>query len=139
MTVLTNYQLALQNAVYIDINTLLSLNQNPDRLPDGLSVSDCSLVNLLNCPIGGRGRIFEPTYGVIHYQLLQEPLDVHTANSIHIGLIQAIQKWEPRITVDRANTWVQPVTTLPGYHIRITFAVNITNQRVSNDYLLKTT
>lgn len=135
---LTNYEVALQNAIYIDVNTLLSVNKNPDRLPDALSVSDCSLINLLNCPIGGRGRTFEPTYGTIHYQLLQEPIDQHTADSINIGLLQAIQKWEPRITVDRSNTWVQPNTTLPGYIIRLTFSVNITGQRVSTDYVLRT-
>lgn len=97
------------NTVWLDVNSRLGESIRPDLLPNVQAINN-SLYNLLRCPIGARGPIFQPEYGTILYRLLHEPLDFITANKIRIAFIQAIQKWEPRIDLD-----LQRSTVLPDY------------------------
>lgn len=80
-----------------------------------------SLRNLFRCPIGNRGRIFQPEYGSGLYELLQEPVDPTTAATVRANLIDAIRKWEPRI--DTQNINVQPNYRLPGYEVSVLYRV----------------
>lgn len=128
-TTLTPYQVNVAGATWVDVNTLFTQNAYPDRLPDLQSIMWCSLVNLFNCPIGARGRIFQPTYGSMWYQFLQEPVDEVTAAAMRIAMIQSIQLWEPRITLDMNNTYITPVLSLPGYTVRISATYNLTGQK----------
>ena len=128
---LTSYQLSLDGATWIDINTQFGVNGLPDRLPDGQAIQLSSLFNLFNCPIGARSRIFQPEYGCLLYQFLQEPLDQTTANNMQIALIQAIARWEPRINLDQSNSYIRPDLTLPGYVVRLAFSLGLTSARQS--------
>lgn len=133
---LTPFQLRLSGAIWIDTNTLVGLNNLPDRLPDDASITYSSLFNLLNCPIGGRSRTFLPQYGSVLYQILQEPLDAGTTSLIQLGFIQAIEQWEPRIQVDYANTTVNIDYTIPGYRVQLAYTVNLTQARGSQTFVL---
>ncbi|QRE00335.1 baseplate assembly chaperone [Burkholderia phage BCSR5] len=137
MASLTVAQASLLGAVYIDENPGFTVTTLPDRLPDEAAVSICGLPNLLNCPIGARGRIFEPEFGSMWYQFLQEPLDDITAASMRIAMIQSIQRWEPRIKLDMNNTFVQPDYNLPGYRVRIAYFYVITGKPASADFTVK--
>jgi len=119
----------LSNATWIDVNTLVTKSVLPDRVADITSIYASSLVNLFNCPIGARGPIFEPEYGCVFYELLQEPIDELTAQSIRLGLIQSIGRWESRITLDFSDTWVVPDFRIPGYKLRISYTINLTGAR----------
>lgn len=119
----------LSNATWIDVNTFVTKSTLPDRVSDVTSIYASSLVNLFNCPIGSRGPIFEPEYGSIFYELLQEPIDQATAQAIRIGMIQAIGRWEPRITLDLSDTWVIPDYNIPGYKVRIAYTINLSGNR----------
>jgi phage baseplate assembly protein W len=136
MATVTNYMISIESATWIDVNSQFTLNSMPDLLPDALAVQN-SLYNILNCPIGARGRIFQPTYGSLWYQFLQEPIDQTTANKMHMSTIQAIQTWEPRITVDIANSYINPDYTLPGYDVRIAFSLNLTSQKQNISFQLQ--
>lgn len=127
MATVTNYQLSLDGATWIDVNSLFTINWMPDRLPDELAVQN-SLYNLFNCPIGARARTFQPDYGSLWYQFLQEPLDQTTGNKMQVAQIQAIARWEPRITIDFSNSFVTPDLTLPGYQVRIAFTINLSGK-----------
>ncbi len=130
MTTPTDYQRSLQGATWIDVNTGFTVNNLPDRIPDELSITYSSLVNLFSCRIGERGKIFQPEYGSELYGLLQEPVDQITSDNIWIVLIQAIQRWEPRITLNYGQTSVTPNTQIPGYEIRLAGTDNITKQPI---------
>lgn len=132
----TDHMLSLEGAIWIDVNTLVTMNTLPDRLADAESIYGGSLVNLFNCPIGGRGRIFEPTYGTLMYQFLQEPIDNVTAQSIRTNFIKAIDRWEPRIRLIMTDTWCKPVPTLPGYHIRISWVIDSSGEEGSQEFVL---
>lgn len=133
---ITRAQLRIDGATWVDVNTNVGRNGLPDRLPDSLAIRYSSLFNILSCPIGGRGRTFQPRYGSILYELLQEPLDAQTAVEIRIGLLQAIQKWEPRITMDFSRSSVVPDYNLPGYKIKIVFTDNLSGQAGIADFVV---
>lgn len=115
----TNFQLALQSAAWIDVNTNFSINELPDRLPDDLAISVSSLTNLFNCPIGARSRTFQPEYGSLWYQFLQEPIDDITSAAMTVAMIQAIARWEPRIKLNQSLTTIKPDVNIPGYVVTI--------------------
>lgn len=118
-TKLTKYELDLNYASWIDLNPTFGESNLPLRLPDEQSVMFCSLYALLNCPIGDRGGIFEPTYGSDLYWYLQEPLSEDTAGSIKISILTTFAKWEPRIRLNAGRTTVTANMNLPGYDVHI--------------------
>lgn len=122
-TGLTNFQLNLQDASWIDVNSQLGMNSLPDRIPDTQAIIYSSLYNLFNCVPGERGRTFQPEYGSRWRQFLQEPIVDSTAAKMELFMIQSIKRWEPRITLDLPNTYITPDTSLPGYVVRIAFSM----------------
>lgn len=138
MAQLTNYQISLDGATWIDVNSLFTLSAAPDRVPNALAVQN-SIYNICNCAIGARSRTFQPLYGSLWYQFLQEPLDQSTANKMNVAMIQALQRWEPRITLDHSNSYVSPDLTLPGYQVRIAFTINLNLQPSAVSFSVNTT
>jgi phage baseplate assembly protein W len=123
------------NIVWLDVNSRLTQNGRPDLLPNIRALMN-SLFNLFQCPIGARGPIFEPEYGSVLFSMLQEPLDLISANKIKAGVIQAIQRWEPRIEVDMANTWVRPDYNRNGFIVRLVFILVATQEIAQENFLL---
>lgn len=113
----------LQGAVWVDVNTRFRINPLPDRLPDAAAIVYGSLYNLFNCPVGTRGRIFEPTYGAALYEFLQEPISETTSTGIKMALIQSLATWEPRIQLITGQCSVIPDQNLPGYKVRLVFKI----------------
>lgn len=130
MTQLTPFQLSLNGASWIDVNTQLTLNNLPDRIPDDVSITFSSLYNLFNCNIGERGKTFEPEYGSEWRRHLQEPIDEITAARMHITMVQAIARWEPRLQLDIGRSSVIPNYDLPGYQVRIVGVTTLTKQEL---------
>lgn len=115
----TNFELSLQGATWVDVNTRVTQDNFPDRLPNSLAIVHASLFNLFNCSIGERGKTFQPEYGSEWRQFLQEPIDAITAAKMRIAMIQAIARWEPRLQLDYAQSWIIPNMNIPGYEVRI--------------------
>jgi phage baseplate assembly protein W len=135
---LTQWQTSLNGATWVDTSSLFTMNNMPDLLPDALSIQYGSMYNLFSCAIGERSRIFEPTYGMYWKQALQEPIDNITATKMQIGMIQALARWEPRIQVDVANSYVTPDLSLPGYQVQIAFTLGLTSQRQAVSFAVTT-
>lgn len=136
MSKLTKYQLRLNNTTWIDVNSRFSQPSQPERLSDAQAVLKASLFNLLNCPIGARGRIFQPEYGTKLLWYLQQPLDDATAEDIQMHLYNVFRRWEPRIEVGLGGIQVIPNFQLPGYLIRVTGTYLENNENVSADFAL---
>jgi len=122
-----NAQNRLSQTTWLDINTLMDQNGKPDLLPDVQAINN-SLYNLFRCHVGGRGPIFEPEYGTNLMQLIHEPLDNITANKVRAYLIQAIQRWEPRITIDMNKTNVRADTTSNAFRVQVYYVIVGVNQ-----------
>lgn len=115
------------NVVWLDVNSRLGRDSKPDLLPNIAAINN-SIYNLFACPIGARGPIFQPEYGTALLNLLHEPLDILTANKVRAYTIQALQRWEPRIEIDLAKSYVRPVIELPGYEVRVAYTIIATNE-----------
>lgn len=100
--------LTLEGATWVDVNSRHGQTSLPDLLPDNYAIAN-SIRNLLLCPIGGRGCLFQPNYGASIMDWLQEPMDALTAQFMWIDIIQQIPKWEPRFALDIDQCSVSPI------------------------------
>jgi phage baseplate assembly protein W len=126
------------NVVWLDVNSKLTQNGRPDLLPNIRALMN-SLFNLFQCPVGARGPIFEPEYGSILYGMLQEPLDLISSNKIKAAVVQAIQRWEPRIEVDIMRTMVVPDYKYNAFRVRLVFRLIATQEVAQENFLLNRT
>lgn len=119
---ITKYQLQLDGATWVDVNTNYGVDNLPDRLPNQLAIMNSSLFNLLNCAPGQRARTFQPTYGSLWLSFIHEPILDITAAKMQSMMVDAIDKWVPQILLDPNETRIDADTNLPGYRVRISFS-----------------
>jgi phage baseplate assembly protein W len=115
------------NAIYADVNPRFGSNRYSELIYDEVAVTQ-SIINLLTCPIGDRGRIGNCTYGTAHFATLHEPMVPMTAMTLKAQVIQSLQKWEPRIQVLNDQTSCTVDFSLPGYKLVIAYLVLISNR-----------
>jgi phage baseplate assembly protein W len=127
----TAFELSLRGATWVDVNSLVTQDNLPDRIPDSLSIAHSSLFNLFNCNIGERGKIFQPEYGSEWRQFLQEPIDLYTAAKMRICMIQAIARWEPRIQLNYSKCSITPNVLIPGYIVVINGVDTLTKNPIN--------
>lgn len=121
--------------VWLDVNTGIDQNGKPDLLPNIRALFN-SLFNLFQCPVGARGPIFEPEYGSILPFMLHEPLDIISATKIKAGLIQAVQRWEPRVEVLLSQTRVVPDFNRNAFNVRLVMKPVGSNDTAVENFLL---
>lgn len=110
--------LDVHNATYVDVNPLFDPNTAPAHLLlDIYAVLYGSIANLIVCPPGARGRIFQEDYFCGLVNLLQEPFDGQTSSFISMDLTTAIKNWEPRLA--NVTVSVEPVSNPAGYMIAV--------------------
>ena len=119
MNSLTPYQQRINGATWIDVNSTFTQNLMPERFADEQSALYCSFFNLMNCPVGARGRIFQPEYGSQLMWFLQQPFGTATAEQMKMSIMQTFARWEPRFQLNYAKTQITPISTLPGYRVRL--------------------
>ncbi len=109
-------------STYIDINPTPGDGQ-PVLLYDAPAIL-AAIRNLLLCPRGSRGRIFQEDYFSDLYETIHEPFDEDTAADLRVGLYQAIRKWEPRVEVGLGDLLVELDEGVPGYYVTISIKLN---------------
>ena len=110
--------LNVAGATYVDINANYDPATSPAHLVlDSYAILYGSVSNLILCPPGGRGRIFQEDYYCGLLTLLQEPFDEITANLIAMTLNTAIKTWEPRLA--NITVQVEPVDNPASYLVRV--------------------
>lgn len=119
------------NATYSDLNRFFGKSSAPDLLFDKQAISQ-ALFNIFKTLVGEAGPIFEPEFGSILPQLLQQPLDEITAFEIRAATIQAAQRWEPRIEVDSSQTSVIVDNEAPGYKVYLVYRIRQTGEVASS-------
>ena len=134
---LTNYQVRIDNCTWLDVNSQFTTNSMPERFADANAVLYVSFFNLMNCPIGARGRIFQPEYGSSLIWFLQEAISQATAQKIRLAMMQIFGRWEPRFDMDYMNTQVTPDFSLPGYRIRLSGTYRLSKEYASIDFAIR--
>jgi phage baseplate assembly protein W len=132
---LTAPSIKTSDIVWLDVNTQMDINGRPDLLPNVYAIGN-SLFNLIRCPIGARGAIFEPEYGTLLYQYIHDPCDFTTATKIRITLIQAIQRWETRIILDMNRTRVVPQFSQNRFTVTISYDIISPQQQGVSSFIL---
>lgn len=122
------------DVTWLDVNTRIGEGFKADLLPEVQAINN-SLHNLFRCPIGSRGPIFQPEYGALLMTLLHEPLDIITANKIRMILIQASQRWEPRIKVVLGRTTVFPDYSRSAFVATVGYDVVTSKEQGSANFL----
>lgn len=100
--------------MYSDINTNYSNNGLPLVLTDESDIQN-SILNILNTELGSRPWLRAYGVGIEYY--LFAPVTAANAHAIRALIVQALTRWEPRITVLVSATTVTPNTNRDGYSI----------------------
>lgn len=130
---LISHSTRVVNTVWLDVNSDYSINGKPLLVADIESINN-GIRNLFRCPIGSRGRSFQPRFGTYLYHLLQEPFDDQTAMKIRASTLQSLQLWESRIKVDYGLFSVTPNIQTSMYEVTIPYFYILNNQRYSTGF-----
>lgn len=109
-----------EEIVWVDVNSNFGEDVDPELVIDVAAINN-SLFNLFNCPVGSRP--FEREYGSDLIKAVFEPTDSKTADFIDLSLFQAIQRWEPRIKLDRSQSYVTATPEGDGFNVNIAYTV----------------
>jgi len=121
-------------ATWIDVNSNYGITVAGGELALDVIAVKNSIENILSTPIGSRP--FQRDYGSKLYHFLFEPGDAMTEEDIRVSLIQALGKWEPRITVDAQRTVVKQQGSA-GYVIDVHFTMVVPQTRESVQFVAK--
>lgn len=94
-------QTQLQNFIGQGITLPLILVKGKPQLKSGFDLIKSSIITILSWRIFT--RFFLKEFGSQIDQLLEEPNDQILEDTVRVFVIDAVQKWEPRITIIQTN------------------------------------
>lgn len=105
-------------SIYSDIAQITAktktINEDVDTVYQSIS-------NILNTPI--TERFFNPEFGSELEDILFEPMDKITEAKIYRLIIDAIDRWEPRVTVDYGRSIVVSDVDNHKYDVTLVFSI----------------
>ena len=108
---------------FYDINPFYNANSNSALSVSGLQAIKSAISFLVTSHIGSRSRTFNTEWGSDLIDYINEPMDSTTALVIRSSIVNALDKWEPRITVNASDIEVTPYASINGYKVLISFKV----------------
>ena len=105
-------------AIYSDIE---QSNPQAKTLAEDIETVYQSITNILNTPIGE--RFFNPEFGSNLESILFEPMDSITEAKIFRLVIEAIERWEPRVRIDYGRSSVIANYDAHQYDVSLAFTV----------------
>lgn len=105
-------------AIYSDLNSITPTDQ---PLVENVASVYQSINTILNTPKGS--RIFNPEFGSDLETLLFEPMDAITELQIIREVIEAIELWEDRVTLDYSQTKVVADIDKHTYDLTLSFKI----------------
>lgn len=111
------------NSPFYDINPFYDVKSNSSLSVSGVQSIKTAISYLITSHIGSRSRTFNTDWGSDLITFINEPMDSTTALVIRSSIVNALDKWEPRVTVNASDIEVTPYTSINGYKVRITFKV----------------
>ena len=121
-------------ATWIDVNSNYGQVTQKELAEDVVAVKN-SIENILSTPIGSRP--FQRAYGSKLYFFVHEPMDKITEEDIRVSIIQAIEKWEPRVTIDMKKTAVNRLPDGSGYSVDVFFSLIVPKAQSSVRFVAK--
>lgn len=119
---------------WLDVNSNYQLAAGPELAPDVEAIRN-SVENILTTPVGSRPM--EREYGSKLHYFLHEPMDEITQESLRVSVIQALERWEPRIVIDTRQTNVVILPNTNGYQLDLHFALIVPRVDTSLRFIIK--
>lgn len=92
-----------------------------------------SLINIFSTMQGSRRTL--PTFAVSIYQLLFEPIDQYTAQTIGERFVNAIEQWDDRVVID--NLYIEADEDNSMYRILLRFSMKSSDTIETLEYILR--
>lgn len=108
---------------FYDINPFYNADSNSALSVSGLQAIKSAISFLVTSHIGSRSRTFNIEWGSDLIDFINEPMDSTTALVIRSSIVNALDKWEPRVTVNASDIDVTPYPSINGYKVRISFKI----------------
>ena len=109
---------------YIDVNPRFGRSTSAELVYDVEAINS-SIENILGTIPGE--RLFQPNFGSNIHTLLFEPINDDTAADILFEIVDAIENWEPRVTVLLDESTVDPYPDKNLYEVVVRYKI-ITTQ-----------
>lgn len=125
----------MPTVLYSDVNL-----KNPTTSPTVVNVEAVynSIYSILNTRKGERE--FQPEFGCDIDEFLFEIIDDSTAFQLYQKVIEAIERWEERVSLDYGKSYIEPDYDNNSYEMVLTFTVKGLTEgrftfqgRISND------
>jgi phage baseplate assembly protein W len=113
---------ALESSVVLYSDISKNPSQSSSALVFNLAAIQQSLDNLFKTSVGTRA--WQPEYGHYMDHILGEPMCTETADALILKAIEAVRRWEPRISVDFVNSKAVPEYENLQYSVQLVFTVN---------------
>lgn len=108
----------IQTTLYTDANLNVSESADREIVRDETAINN-SIIAILTTP--RESRVFNRDFGSNIMNLLFDPMDEITASRIRIEVIEAIQKWEYRVSLTSAA--VLPDFDNQQYYVEIEYTI----------------
>lgn len=108
---------------FYDINPFYNPDSSPALSVSGVQAIKTAISFLVTSHIGSRSRTFNPDWGSDLITFINEPMDSATSLVIRSSIVNALDKWEPRVVVNASDVEVTPYTSINGYKVKITFSI----------------
>ena len=107
--------------LYSDINANYGVDGKPARL-DNIQSIEMSLENIMGTTYGE--RFFLPMFGSDILRIVHEPMNDTTVSRLLDSITDAIDRWEPRVTVRYDRSDVIADYDQNRYRVFITYVIN---------------
>ena len=81
--------------------TIIGMQGNTGRSLSGVAHLRQSITDILSTPLGS--RVMRSDYGSGLFSLIDAPMGSHTNMAVYAAIADALDKWEPRITLHRVQ------------------------------------
>lgn len=115
-----------QNVVFSDVNLDVNTESKLELVYNEDSINK-SIITILGTRKGS--RVFRRNFGSYVHDILFDPMDAGSVNSLRRELIDAISEWEDRIVLDK--TEVLPDYPNQQYFVEITYRIPALGNKVS--------
>jgi phage baseplate assembly protein W len=88
---------------------------------DVVNAIEMDINNILECPL--RSFMFNRDFGSRLRSFIFEPINDTTAAAIKIYLVEAISKWEPRVSVIVRDSYVTPDYDQNTYYVKLAYLI----------------
>ncbi len=114
----------LQSSIYSDANLYVNGANQSERVLDEDAINN-SILTILNTPVGS--RVFNREFGSDINSILFDPMDEVTERRIRRELIDALSRWETRISLTTANV----IADYPNsqYYVELEYLIPSLNNR----------